>query len=609
MKRIFSYVLAGLALMTMFSCEEKIDNDEYSDWLGQHYNQEILWNPDSLAFKRADWQKTSLKQGAVLNAASIKMFESVQSVTYITYTSNSFFTKVGAPESGTAKISETVGEKTVFAINGGPSYAKIDGVVKNDAANTIGLGFTERGANGIVDVITNGDLTTYNSALAGTAVLLVDGVEQTIPSSTENDARMARSIYGTTKDGKYVMAVIDGGATGEADGATMAEAAFIARIMGLVNAVALSSGDESSLWVEKDGTVTNPSGAAGENAVANYIYVEAIEMFAGGDGSKGDPYQISNKEELNNMHSAAELEKEVYFVLTSDIDMTGIEWEPLNYDNNFLRTIHFDGAGYTISNFYCSFKNYPSFFGVLNGSCKNVKFENAKVESAESTTSGIIGAYIGTTAIKDALVENCHVHGEVLQKVGTKNRGFAGIGGMVYGSTIKNCYADVNVSSPVSVNVNGGVAAIAGELIGSNIENCFVTGKIDAVQFNVGGVVGRANTSGPCSVKGCISWMSSILGRAAAGKIVGRWNTKNIGADSVHENNYSLEGSEMTTFDNKGKPYADDFLYGNGENGGGQDYCIMGTPTVNATEAAKAIGWSTDVWDLSGETPQLKLFK
>ena len=56
------------------------------------------------------------------------------------------------------------------------------------------------------------------------------------------------------------MAVIDGGVTGQADGATMAEAAFIARIIGMKDAVCLSSGDASTLWSEDGGVVSHPSG-------------------------------------------------------------------------------------------------------------------------------------------------------------------------------------------------------------------------------------------------------------------------------------------------------------------------------------------------------------
>ncbi len=613
MKKIFSLTLAALAFMTIMSCEKKMDNSEFSEWLGQNYNQECLWNMDSIAFRRADWQKTELQKGAALNSAKIKMLGSYQSVKYLTYGADAFATNVAAPESGVKKISESVGAKTIFAMNGGPftsagasSYLKIDGDVKNNTSATTGLGFTIGADGGVVSVLQDGSLSEYETAIGGATILLIDGVEQQVASSPENDARVARSIFGVTKDGKNVMAVIEGGIAGQAEGCTMAEAAFMARIIGMHNAVALASGDAATMWIGGPGTVTTTP--TGENAVGNYIYTEILTLYDDGElGTKESPYIIKNKRQLTNMHYVVEPEKELWFELAADVDLKGVNWEPLNYDQGFTRKIHFDGKGHTIKNFYTDFANYPSFFGVLNGECKNVKFENAKIESS-TNTSGVIGAYIGTTGISGH-VENCHIQGDIHQTGAKKDRGFAGIGGMVVGSTIKNCYVDVNISSPYPSNVNEGVGGVAGELNSSHVENCFVAGKIDAVQFNVGGVVGRANTSGPCTVKGCISWMSKIVGRAAAGKIVGRWNTKKIGANSVQSDNYSLETSQMITYQNDGNPYADDFLYGNGENGGGADYCIMGTAAKNAVESAKAIGWDETIWDLSGATPQLKLFK
>ncbi len=604
MKRIFSIILVAFAAMSLFSCAEKVDNDAYSDWLGEHYNQEILWNVDSLAFYRATWTKTELKQGAVLNTAKIKMTEmgAVQSVSYITYTSNSFFTRVGAPESGTAKISESVGEDVVFAMNGGPAYAKINGVEKNTTASKLGLGITEHGANGSEDIIADGDLTAYNSALAGVAVLVKDGEEQTFASSADNDTRMARSIYGVTKDGKYTMAVIGGGVAGEADGCTMAEAAFIARVMGLVNAVALSNGDQASLYVSGEGTV-NGSDAA----LSNYIYVEAIELFAGGEGTKASPYLISNNEELNNMHLAISDDKTVYFQLAADIDMTGMEWEPLNYSGTFKKAIVFDGNGHTISNFYCNFATYPSFFGVLNGECRNVKFENATVVSG-GKSAGVIGGYVGSTSAGvTGLVENCYVQGTVTMNGGREAAGIAGT--LDNGSQVVNCYVDVEVTGNYSGSRNYGLATIAGEIIASDVDNCFGAGKINGNDmFNVGGLVGRANNAGVANVRNNISWVSEVIGRTAAGAVIGRWNYKKIDATSVQEGNYSRSDANVVTYKNYGDK-TEVAIYGGGELSGGNDYAVTGTQTSDPVKAAKDLGWDEKVWDLSGETPQLVLFK
>ena len=44
--------------------------------------------------------------------------------------------------------------------------------------------------------------------------------------------RMARSVIGITAQGKMMLLTIDGAITGNADGATLEEAAFIAKTLG-----------------------------------------------------------------------------------------------------------------------------------------------------------------------------------------------------------------------------------------------------------------------------------------------------------------------------------------------------------------------------------------
>ncbi len=607
MKRIFSIIIGGLALMTMFSCEEKIDNSEFSEWLGENYNQECLWNMDSIAFRRAEWQKTDLQKGASLNSATIKMLNSYQSVKYLTYGSDAFATSVGAPESGVQKISESVGAKTVFAMNGGPftaagasSYLKIDGNVKNNTDATTGLGFTVGSEGGIVSVVGNGSLSEYESAIGGGVILLVNGYEQEFASSEENDTRMARSIFGVTKDGRNVMAVIEGGVTGKAEGCTLAEAAFMARIIGMHNAVALASGDAATMWVETNGVVTTTP--TGENAVGNYIYAEVLTLYDDGeDGSKERPYVIKNKRQLTNMHYVVEPEKELWFELAADIDLEGVNWEPLNYDQGFTRKIHFDGKGHTIKNFYSDFETYPSFFGVLYGECRNVKFENAEVTTGK--TPGIIGGYVGTTGIP-ALLENCHIEGKVTQ---CTNTAVGGVCGNLREGTIRNCYVDIDVVSSFNGGVrNFGIATVAGEMLANSaIEYCFAAGKVDGLSvFNAGGMVGRANKAGVVTFRNNISWVSEVIGRTAAGSLVGRLNYSGANDQYTLGNDYSRSDAKVVTYAN-----FNDFTEKPPYNNSAKDYAYFGTTTDNPIDAAKALKWDEAIWDLSGATPQLKLFK
>ena len=108
----------------LWSCNEKIDNSSFSEMLGEDYNQEILWNVDSLAFRRADWKTTDAGNGAELRQAQIGMLGGTQSVSYITYPSSMFVTRIASSGNGlenTSNIAED--HRAVFAINGGPCNA------------------------------------------------------------------------------------------------------------------------------------------------------------------------------------------------------------------------------------------------------------------------------------------------------------------------------------------------------------------------------------------------------------------------------------------------------------------------------------------------------
>lgn len=81
-----------------------------------------------------------------------------------------------------------------------------------------------------------------------------------------------------------------------------------------------------------------PMTAFAENAAETWLDFAATD-FAGGSGTKDDPYQIATAEQL------AKLAKEVnsgavsqnhsmeYFKLTNSIDLSGHRWVPIGYGN------------------------------------------------------------------------------------------------------------------------------------------------------------------------------------------------------------------------------------------------------------------------------------
>ena len=77
------------------------------------------------------------------------------------------------------------------------------------------------------------------------------------------------------------MLTVDGRSKGNADGVSIPELAFLARMLGAEDAINLDGGGSTTLWLKELGVVNYPSDNrrydhAGERAVSNIVYF-AIE--------------------------------------------------------------------------------------------------------------------------------------------------------------------------------------------------------------------------------------------------------------------------------------------------------------------------------------------
>ena len=221
------------------------------------------------------------------------------------------------------------------------------------------------------------------------------------------------------------------------------------------------------------------------------------QTFSGGEGTDGDPYQITNAAQLN----AVREKLDAHYILMSDIDLDGIaNWQPIgDYDTRFTGT--FDGNGHTISNMTINSGSYIGLFGVIGSGAKvkdlgivdcNVTGTNAVGGLAGRSQGDINNCYAKGTVIGKGIavgglvgynissINNCYATGTVK---GTGNQ----IGGLVGSNigSINNCYATATVS--------GG--EIVGGLVGANdgsINNCYATGNASG-NNDVGGLVGNNN--------------------------------------------------------------------------------------------------------------------
>jgi exopolysaccharide biosynthesis protein len=89
--------------------------------------------------------------------------------------------------------------------------------------------------------------------------------------------RHPRSAVFTTRRGDVVMLTVDGRSKGNADGVSIPELAFLARMLGAEDAINLDGGGSTTLWLKGLGVVNYPSDNrrydhAGERAVSNIVY-------------------------------------------------------------------------------------------------------------------------------------------------------------------------------------------------------------------------------------------------------------------------------------------------------------------------------------------------
>jgi len=236
------------------------------------------------------------------------------------------------------------------------------------------------------------------------------------------------------------------------------------------------------------------------------LLVVAQAVGSNGDGTPGNPYQITNCTELQDMNNNLA----AHYVLMNDIDCSdtvnwngGAGFEPVGTSSTpFAGT--FDGQTHTITGLYI---NRPSTYYVgLFGKSEYSTISNVGLVDVDITGCSTVGALVGMNIGGD--ITASYVTGRV---VGLE----PAVGGLVsvnHGGTIENCYAKVNVSSHywsvgglVGEHTSGGIIKncyatgtatddlFVGGLVGYNpnatIENSYATGSVTAYNY-VGGLVG-----------------------------------------------------------------------------------------------------------------------
>ena len=262
----------------------------------------------------------------------------------------------------------------------------------------------------------------------------------------------------------------------------------------------------------------------------------AAPDFAGGAGTKDNPYQIATAEQL------AKLAKEVnsgipeqthsgeYFKLTAPIDLSGKRWVPIGYGNESYHSFSgfFDGNNQIITGLYVDERGNGVCAGLFGAVVaisdetvlKNFCIENAAIYAGDSPDSsahtygaGVLAGnltILGGSSASFIGVENCKGTGKVdsemkaggllgsasyanvsdcsadVTVIGTRISG--GFIGDIFLGSYKNCTAKGSVSGGWATG--GFAGSVSGYDASVEIERCASYGDVTAKDWNTGGFVG-----------------------------------------------------------------------------------------------------------------------
>lgn len=268
--------------------------------------------------------------------------------------------------------------------------------------------------------------------------------------------------------------------------------------------------------------------------------------FAGGSGTKEDPYKISAANQLAYLAEQVnngQTYQGSYFVLTTDLVFNNNSsdytkwivkssaptnnWIPIGSTSTNCFSGIFDGANHTIKGMYVlNEKSYAGVFGYVKGTVKNLHVAESFFESPKYTAA-IAGYFNG------AKVYNCSTSA-IVNSAG-ENAG--GIAGRLVASTMEKCVNTGSVTT--AAQYAGGLAGCIGG--DASIKYSYNTGTVEAGD-NAGGLVGLSGSdkgSGTITDSyntGAVSGGKSVggivgkAGHAIGGEIKNNYNTGKITA-------------------------------------------------------------------------------
>jgi hypothetical protein len=212
--------------------------------------------------------------------------------------------------------------------------------------------------------------------------------------------------------------------------------------------------------------------------------------YAGGDGSSGVPYQISNAAELILLSTTTADWTSNHFVQTADIDLNDCEWTPIGTAaTNF--TGSYNGSGLTIEGFKIDTidadrynANIIGLFGDISGGT----IQNLVLDGAINSNGVYVGGLVGRAGNASTVIQNVKVLVDITYTGGNYAGGIVGSFGA---GTIR--YSAFLGSFSASEEY-GAIGSFTGTVASGNTQHSY----------------GRAVMSGTSAVKAGMNGYSSV---------------------------------------------------------------------------------------------------
>lgn len=240
--------------------------------------------------------------------------------------------------------------------------------------------------------------------------------------------------------------------------------------------------------------------------------------YAGGSGTRNDPYLIGTAEQLKNFRDQVNSGNTgLCAKLTANIDLAGQAWEPIGLSSAGY-TGTFDGSGYAIRNLYITDISTGTsaggwtlwgcgLFGIVGkgGVVRGVNVDGTIAMKGENRTDIDLGCVAGGNL---GTIEECFAtvsfQGFDLTITSPSSTSTTTVGGLVgvNQGIIRNCYVVGTMNLAIQTK-RVSVGGLAGHLSGSSatLENCYAAVPIQVnttAQENVGALVGKLNSKGIC---------------------------------------------------------------------------------------------------------------